>query len=128
MEEPRAAARILLVDDEPDQVEMYHFALEHAGFRVDDAETGSEAIAQAHERRPNVIVLDVRLPDMTGWDVCKALKADPVTAAIPIIILTAAVSATIGQQAAEHGCVAHLLKPCYPEDLAQMVRRALAAA
>jgi CheY-like chemotaxis protein len=128
MNEAPGAALVLLVDDEPDQVEMYHFALEHAGFAVDDAETGAAAIARAHERQPNVIVLDVRLPDMTGWDVCNALKGDPRTAHIPIVILTAAASATIGQQATEHGCVAHLLKPCYPEDLTRTVREILAAA
>jgi CheY-like chemotaxis protein len=128
MDETRGAARILLVDDEPDQVEMYHLALEHAGFAVDDAVTGAAAIAQARQLHPNLIVLDVRLPDMSGWDVCDALKTDPATAEIPIIILTAAASATIGQQAAEHGCVAHLLKPCYPEDLTQMVRQILATA
>ena len=128
MDDPRTVARILLVDDEPDQVEMYHFALEHAGFAVDDAQTGATAIALARRLRPDVIVLDVRLPDMTGWDVCDALKKDPATARIPIIILTAAASATIGQEAAKHGCVAHLLKPCYPDDLTQMVRQILATA
>jgi CheY-like chemotaxis protein len=120
-------ARILLVDDEPDQVEMYRFALEHAGFTVDDARTGTGAIEQTRQTHPDVIVLDVRLPDMTGWDVCDALKADVETAQIPIIILTAAASMTLGEQAARHGCAAHLLKPCYPEDLAATVRQVLAA-
>ena len=107
---------------------MYHFALEHAGFAVDDAQTGATAIAQARDLRPDVIVLDVRLPDMTGWDVCNALKSDPETAPIPIIILTAAASTTLGDEAAQHGCAAHLLKPCYPEDLMRIVREVLAAA
>ena len=128
MDDPRTVARILLVDDEPDQVEMYHFALEHAGFAVDDAQTGTTAIALARRLRPDVIVLDVRLPDMTGWDVCNALKSDGETAQIPIIILTALASTTIGYEAAQHGCAAHLLKPCYPEDLMRTVREVLAAA
>ena len=128
MDAPGRVARILLVDDEPDQVEMYHLALEHAGFAVDDAQTGAAAIAQARHGRPDVIVLDIRLPDMTGWDVCNTLKSDPETASIPIIILTAAASMTIGEEAAQHGCAAHLLKPCYPEDLMRTVREVLAAA
>ena len=128
MDVPRQVARILLVDDEPDQVEMYHFALEHAGFAVDDAQTGAAAIALAQQLRPDVIVLDVRLPDMTGWDVCNALKSDGETARIPIIILTALASTTIGYEATRHGCAAHLLKPCYPEDLMRTVREVLATA
>jgi CheY-like chemotaxis protein len=128
MNSPRGIARILLVDDQPDQVEMYHFALEHAGFAVEDAENGTTAIAQARSTRPDVIVLDIRLPDMSGWDVCSVLKRDPQTAQIPIIILTAAASPTLAQEAADHGCAAHLVKPCYPEDLAQTVRQILATA
>ena len=128
MDPARRVARILLVDDEPDHVEMYQFALEHAGFAVDEALTGAAASSQARTAPPDVIVLDVRLPDMTGWDVCDTLKSDPQTAQIPIIILTAAASTTLGEQAAQHRCAAHLVKPCYPEDLMQTVRQILAAA
>ena len=128
MNSPRSSARVLLVDDQPDQIEMYHFALEQAGFAVEDAANGFAALAQIREQRPDVIVLDIRLPDMSGWDVCTVLKGDPQTAVIPIIILTAAVSPTLAQQAADHGCAAHLLKPCYPDELTQIVRQVLAAA
>ena len=121
-------ARILIVDDEADQIEMYRFALEHAGFTVDAAMNGSDALAWVRSVPPDAIILDVRLPDMDGWEVCRALKADPRIASIPIIILTAAASPTLKQRAAEHGCAAHLLKPCYPEDLTQTVRQVLAAA
>jgi CheY-like chemotaxis protein len=124
----RVGARILIVDDQPDQVEMYHFALEHSGFSVAEAATGAEAIDVARRVLPDVIVLDVRLPDMSGWDVCSVLKADPNTSRIPIIILTAAASPILAEQAARSGCAAHLLKPCYPEDLTQTVRQVLAAA
>jgi two-component system cell cycle response regulator DivK len=128
MDSTGGGARILLVDDEPDQVEMYRFGLEHSGFSVDEAQTGAAAIARASEVRPDVIVLDIRLPDMTGWDVCTALKSDPRTAQIPIIILTAAASNAVGEQAAHHGCAAHLFKPCYPEDLMRIIRAVLATA
>jgi len=121
-------ARILIVDDEPDQIEMYRFALEHAGFAVDAAINGVDALARVRSVPPDAIILDVRLPDMDGWQVCRALKADPRLAGIPVIILTAAASPTLKQRADEHGCAAHLLKPCYPEDLTQTVRQVLAAA
>jgi two-component system, cell cycle response regulator DivK len=121
-------ARILIVDDEPDQIEMYRFALEHAGFIVDAAINGVAAIARVRDVPPDAIILDVRLPDMDGWAVCRALKADPRIAGIPVIILTAAASPTLKERAEEHGCAAYLLKPCYPEDLVQTVRQVLAAA
>lgn len=123
-----AGALVLLVDDEPDQVEMYQYGLELAGFEVMPAYTGASAIALARERIPDVIVLDVRLPDVSGWRVCDALKADPATAQIPVVILTAAASATAPREAKESGCVAYLTKPCYPDDLVRTIRTALDAA
>jgi CheY-like chemotaxis protein len=123
----RPGARVLIVDDEPDQVEMYQYALEEAGFGVLAAYTGESGIAMAREASPDLIVLDIRLPDMTGWEVCGILKADQSTASIPIVILTAAASSTLGQQSSEAGCAAHLLKPCYPEELTRTIRGVLAA-
>ena len=129
MDAPRGiGTRILLVDDQPDQIEMYRFALEHAGFLIDEAVNGTTALEQVRQVPPDLIVLDLRLPDMSGWDVCTALKQDPATASIPIIILTAAASTTLAEQAASHGCAAHLLKPCFPDDLTAKVREVLAAA
>ena len=121
-------ARVLIVDDEPDQVEMYQYALEEAGFRVLAAFTGETGVARAREATPDLIVLDLRLPDTTGWDVCRTLKSDPATEQIPIVILTAAASPTLGQQASAAGCAAHLLKPCYPEELTRTIRSILATA
>ncbi len=121
-----AASLVLLVDDEQDQVEMYQLALELAGYEVASASTGGEALARTRERRPDVIVLDLRLPDITGWDVCSALRSEPRTARIPIIVLTAAAAASLPQQAAAAGCAAYLLKPCFPDQLTQAVREVIA--
>jgi DNA-binding response OmpR family regulator len=127
---PIVAARslplVLLVDDEPDQVEMYQLGLELAGFEVISAFTGTDGIRLAIERSPDAIVLDVRLPDLTGWDVCRILNADPRTAGIPILILTAAATATLPDQVAGSGCAAYLLKPCFPDHLARRVREVIA--
>jgi CheY-like chemotaxis protein len=117
---------VLLVDDEPDQVEMYQLALELAGFDVVFAYNGADGLARAHERVPAAIVLDLRLPDMTGWEVCAAVKADPITELIPVIILTAAASTTLPQQAAAAGCKAHLVKPCFPDQLTRTIREVIA--
>ena len=120
--------RVLLVDDEPDQVEMYSYPLQHSGFDVVGAYSGESGVARAREARPDVIVLDVRLPDMTGWDVCAILKTDPRTEHIPIVMLTAMASPGLAQQATSAGCAAHLLKPCYPDELARTVFSIVAAA
>lgn len=117
---------MLLVDDEPDQVEMYQLALEVTGYEVAVAYTGGDALAQARSRVPDVIVLDLRLPDLTGWDVCAALHADPCTANIPVILLTAAAVRSLPEQAAAAGCAALLLKPCFPDQLTGAVRRLVA--
>ena len=115
------APLVLLVDDEPDQVEMYQLALEFAGLTVITAFTGRDALESARTRVPAVIVLDLRLPDMSGWDVCRALKSDSQTAPIPIIILTAAASLTLPEQAKKAGCVGYLVKPCFPDVLTRTV-------
>jgi CheY-like chemotaxis protein len=124
----QTGAQILLVDDDPDQVEMYRYALEDVGFVVVGASTGSEAVTRARALRPDVVVLDVRLPDMTGWEVCKVLKTDPSTGNIPVIVLTAAATTTLAADAANAGCAAYLLKPCYPDQLAVSIRNVLATA
>lgn len=113
---------VLLVDDEPDQVEMYQLGLELAGFDVVVAYNGADALACARTRLPAAIVLDIRLPDMSGWEVCASLKTDRRTQPIPVIILTAAASASLAQRAREAQCAAHLVKPCFPEDLTRTVR------
>ena len=118
--------QILLVDDDPDQVEMYRYALEDAGFVVVSASTGSEAVTRARDLRPDVIVLDLRLPDMPGWDVCGRLKTDPLTDQIPVVVLTAAATATLPMEAARAGCATYLVKPCYPDQLIASIRSVLA--
>ena len=120
--------RVLVIDDDSAFLGMVTAALEEDGHAVVTASDGRHGLLRADDGHPDAIILDLRLPDMDGWAVCRALKADPVMAAIPVIILTAAASPTLKQRAGEHGCAAFLLKPCYPEDLAQTVRQVLAAA
>ena len=126
---PRPDARsslVLLVDDEPDHVDMYRLGLESAGFRVISANTGTEGLALARARQPAAIVLDIRLPDITGWEMCEALKKDSRTEHIPVIVLTAAATPTLARQAEAAGCAAYLLKPCFPDQLADTLRAVIA--
>src|SRR4051812_23206679 len=81
--------RILVVDDEPDALELIEFNLKAAGFNVDTAGDGDEAIAKAKAVLPNLILLDLMLPKVDGLDVCRILRRDPNTASIPILMLTA---------------------------------------
>ena len=81
--------KILVVDDEPDVVELVVFNLKAAGFVVVTAEDGREALQTAKTARPDLIVLDVMIPELDGLEVCKLLRRDAATAAVPIIMLTA---------------------------------------
>ena len=104
---------------------MYQLSLESAGFEVIAAYSGGDGIRLARARYPDAIVLDLRLPDITGWEVCGLLKSDPQTERIPIVLLTAAASPTLGDQAVHAGCAAHLLKPCVPDELVKIIRDVL---
>jgi CheY-like chemotaxis protein len=116
---------VLIVDDEPDHVDMYQLALELAGFRVVAAYTGMQGVELARALRPHATVLDLRLPDISGWDVLVRLKSDERTREIPVVLLTAAATSTLPEEAARAGCAACLTKPCFPDRLAVAVRSVL---
>ena len=80
---------ILIVDDEPDLRELLAFNLRQAGFRSAEAASGAEALARARALKPALVLLDLNLPDLAGTEVCRLLKAEPQTAEIPILMLTA---------------------------------------
>jgi CheY-like chemotaxis protein len=101
---------------------MYQLALEISGFDVLAAYDGTHAIEDARSRLPAAIVLDLRLPDISGWEVCARLKSDARTQRIPIIILTAVASITLPQQSKAAGCAAYLVKPCFPDMLTRTVQ------
>src|SRR5581483_10453302 len=82
-------SKILVVDDEPDALEVLGFKLKEAGFVPLFAKDGARALAAARDERPALIVLDLMLPEVDGLEVCKILRRDPTTAAIPIVMLTA---------------------------------------
>ncbi|MFF8413578.1 fused response regulator/phosphatase [Streptomyces omiyaensis] len=121
-------ASILVVDDNPTNRYVLRTTLSRAGHTVVEAEDGTRAltILKAGEPLPEVALVDVRLPDMTGFDVCERIKADPVTAALPVIHVSAsAITATDRTQGLNRGADAYLTEPIAPDELLATVTAAL---
>ena len=122
-----SAPLVLVVDDVDHGREIFAEYLEYRGFRVATADDGLEAIEKAFELRPDVILMDLSLPGIDGWEATRRLKADDRTRDTPIIALTAHALASAHEKAREVGCNAVVTKPCLPKDLEQEVRRQLEA-
>ena len=114
---------VLIVDDVADNRELYVQYLTFFGYRAAEAEDGHEALAKAADIKPDVIVMDLSLPGMDGWEATRRLKADPGTRHIPIIALTGHALSGSNEHAIAAGCDAFLTKPCDPEDLAAEIDR-----
>jgi CheY-like chemotaxis protein len=119
---PERRCTVLLVDDVSDSREMYAFFLRAAGYTCHEAADGADAIALAADFRPDVIVMDLSLPSMDGWTAIAGLAADPETASIPVVVLSARTFPADEQRAREAGAAAFLAKPCDPIHLARVVR------
>jgi CheY-like chemotaxis protein len=120
-----ARPRVLLVDDYPDAREMYSEYLQYSGFDVVEAGNGMEALQRALETAPDIILMDLSLPVMDGWEATRRLKADPRTAQIPVVALTGHALAGISEGAKKAGCDAFVTKPCLPDELVKEIRKVL---
>lgn len=118
--------KVLLVDDYPDAREMYSEYFQFSGFDVVEASNGMEALQRAVDASPDIILMDLSLPVMDGWEATRRLKADERTAAIPVVALTGHALAGISEGAHQAGCDAFVTKPCLPEDLVKEIRGVLA--
>jgi len=116
---------ILVVDDYEDAREMYAEYLRFCGFRVAEARNGNEALEQAFSLMPDLILMDLSLPGMDGWEATRQLKAEPRTARIPVVALTGHALAGASEGAKRAGCDSFVTKPCLPDDLVVEVRRML---
>jgi CheY-like chemotaxis protein len=116
---------VLVVDDFPDNRDMYMQYLEFSGLRVAEAQNGHEALQQANALLPDLIVMDLSLPGLDGWEATRRLKADARTRAIPVIALTGHALAGHSKGAIEAGCDAFITKPCLPERLLEEIRKML---
>jgi two-component system, cell cycle response regulator DivK len=119
---------ILVVDDYQDAREMYAEYLQFSGFRVAEARNGNEAVEQALALKPALILMDLSLPGMDGWEATRRLKADETTKHIPIVALTGHALAGASEGAKKAGCDSFVTKPCLPDDLVVEVRRMLGTA
>lgn len=118
---------VLVVDDYQDAREMYAEYLVYSGFRVVEARTGVEAIEQAMKLTPDIILMDLSLPVMDGWEATRRLKKDERTRSIPIVALTGHALEGHAEGASNAGCDAFVTKPCLPDALVAEVKRLLDA-
>jgi DNA-binding response OmpR family regulator len=118
---PKAQKTILVVDDDPEILGMLQLRLEHRGYKVLTASDGKEALAVAKRSRPHLMILDVMMPAKNGWEVARALKQDPVTEDIKILMLTA-IGASVNELTSPlYGADAHLDKPFKFDELEAQV-------
>ena len=126
-QQTQPAPLVLVVDDVAHGREIFAEYLEFRGFRVATAADGLEALDKAFELLPDIILMDLSLPQLDGWEATKRLKGDDRTKTIPIIALTAHALASAHDKAMAAGCDSVVTKPCVPRDLEAEVRRQLAA-
>ncbi len=120
-----AKERVLVVDDEEDILELLDYNLSREGYRVSRAATGEDALAAARDQTPDLIVLDLMLPGLDGLEVCRSLRANPATAKVPIIMLTAKGEESDMVAGLELGADDYITKPFSPKVLIARVRSVL---
>lgn len=114
---------VLLVEDNEDNLVVYRTILEHVGYRVIEARDGEEGVNRAREFRPDLILMDISIPKLDGWEATQRLKSDADTRDIPIIALTAHALEEDRQKALLAGCDGYLAKPVEPRRVVQEVER-----
>lgn len=118
-------AWVLVVEDLKDQAELWSDVCAGAGLNAMTAATGMQGCLRARDVQPALILLDLMLPDIDGWEVCRRLKSDDQTRHIPIVILTARDEPHGPTRARAAGCAGYLTKPCSPADLIAAIKRIL---
>jgi len=117
--------KILVAEDERDIRELIAFTLRFAGFEVELASNGAEVVEKAPDVIPDLILMDVRMPRMTGYQACEALKENPITRDIPVVFLSAKGQESEIQEGLEVGAMEYILKPFAPDELTAQVHRIL---
>lgn len=122
-----AKKTILLVEDNEDNLVVYRTILEHVGYHVIEARDGEEGVTRAREHLPDLILMDISIPKIDGWEATQRLKSDDATRAIPIVALTAHALEEDRQKAVQAGCDGYLAKPVEPRRVVQEVERFVGA-
>jgi DNA-binding response OmpR family regulator len=116
-------AKVLIVDDEPFTVEMLETFLQMSGYQTVGALTGEDGIVLSQIESPDVLILDLMLPDIDGYDVCRRLRSFPITARLPVLILSARVAQVDKDKARDAGANGYLTKPIqFPSLLSELTR------
>jgi CheY-like chemotaxis protein len=124
VDDPAATGQtLLLVEDNEDNRIIYSTVLRHLGYRVIEAQDGVEAVELARSTQPDLILMDISIPRMDGWEATRILRGDPRTSAIPIVALTAHALADDRERANEVGFSSYLAKPIEPRVVVAEVRR-----
>ena len=125
----REGVRVLAVDDEPDNLQILRTLLRlKGGYEVEEAEDGETALARVAESPPDLILLDVMMPGIDGFEVCRRLKSDEATAHIPIMLLTARGDVPSKVRGLEHGADDYVTKPFHPDEVLARIRSLLTIA
>ncbi len=119
-------AKIVIAEDEPDIRELIAFTLRFAGHEVVTGSNGEEGYELAKKEKPDLVMLDVRMPKMTGYEACKRIKSEPDLAEIPVIFLSAKGQESEIEQGISAGAEEYLLKPFAPDQLTDRVKTVLA--
>ena len=114
---------ILIVEDNEDNLVVYRTILEHVGYEVIEARDGEEGISRANEEHPDLILMDISIPKIDGWEATRRLKSEEATREIPIIALTAHALEEDREKALRVGCDGYLAKPVEPRRVVQEVER-----
>jgi two-component system, OmpR family, alkaline phosphatase synthesis response regulator PhoP len=117
--------KILVVEDEPDQLEVVRFTLKNAGYAVGTATNGIEALKKAQTVAPDLIIMDVMMPELDGFAVCETLRSNPATAHIPVLLLTGLCSHISRLVGYESGCTDYVIKPFDADQLVSKVETLL---
>ena len=123
-----SGCNVLLVDDNEQNLELLLAYLEDLGCELRTANDGAEALAEVAKRRPDIILLDVMMPRMSGFQTCARIKKDPATSDIPIVMVTALNEVSDAERAVESGADGFIVKPVNKLELTTSVRALLAAA
>jgi DNA-binding response OmpR family regulator len=119
-------AKIVIAEDEPDIRDLIAFTLRFAGYEVVTGSNGEEGYELTRKEKPDLVMMDVRMPKMTGYEACKKIKADPEIAHIPVIFLSAKGQETEISSGLDSGAEEYLLKPFAPDQLTERIRAVLA--
>lgn len=122
-----APARILVVEDEDNIATALEFLILREGYRHDRVASGAEALSRIRDTRPDLVLLDVMLPEVSGYDICERIRTDPDLGAVKVLMMTARGSAVERQKGLDRGADGFIAKPFDLQDLRDAVRRVLMA-